>query len=113
MEVQSTLDDVLGGHFTGQIGIALAVEKAGIPWRALPMRFNFPNDRNADRLHPEELKQVILIHYLRHSQFDRHRIFADRDAFDRFLALDLTGSDLIFRAHVRRVTGALYPFGGA
>jgi hypothetical protein len=110
-EVQPALEELLSGYFVGQVGIALAVEKTAIPWRALPMRFNFPNDRTADRLYPQELDQVILIHYLRHSAFDRHRIFAERAAFEEFLSLDLAGSDRTFRDHVLKVTGGVYPFG--
>ena len=109
-EVQPHVARLLGNDFAGQAGIALAVEKAGIPWRALPMRFNFPNDRDADRRHPGELGETILIHYLRDTVYDRHRIFAEPRAFGEFLSLDLVGSDRVFRDHVRGVTGGAYPF---
>lgn len=110
VEIQPPIAELLGNDFVGQVGIALAVEKARIPWRALPMRFNFPNDRDADRLYPQELDEAILIHYLRHTVFERHRIFAERLAFERFLSLDLVGSDQVFREHVLRVTDGVYPF---
>jgi hypothetical protein len=109
-QLQPELDEILGGYFVGQVGIALAVDRAHIPWRALPMRFNFPNDRLADVRYPEELNQVVMFHYLRDTHFDRHRIFADRRAFEAFLALELTGSDRLFRDRVREVTGGQYPF---
>ncbi len=110
-EIQPIIERIIGGVFVGQIAIALAVESAGIPWRALPIRFNFPNDRNADRRHPAELDQVVLVHYLRNTVFDRHRIFAERTAFDQFLSMDLEGSDRILQKHVAYVTGGRYPFG--
>ncbi len=109
-EIHQPIAELLGNDFFGQVGIALAVEKAGIPWRALPMRFNFPNDRIADRLYPRELDEVVVIHYLRHRIFDRHRIFAEQEAFEHFLSLDLVGSDRVFRDHVLEVTGGAYPF---
>lgn len=110
MEVQPRLDAMIGGYFIGQIGIALSVERASIPCRSLPMRFNFPNDRIADRLHEKELEHVVLIHYLRTSTFDRHQIFAEPGAFQEFLSLDMVGSDRILQQHVINVTGGTYPF---
>lgn len=111
-EIQPIVRRALGNHFYGQVGIALAVERAPLPWRAVPMRFNFPNDRRADRLHPEELENVVLLHYLRHTKFDRHTVFASRDSFEEFLAMQHVGSDQVFHEHVWRTTGGVYPFGG-
>ena len=88
-EVHPVLERMLGGYFVAQISVALAVELAGIPWRALPMRFNFPNDRIADRRYAAELDRVVLIHYLRHELFDRHRIFGQRASFDQFMSMTL------------------------
>lgn len=111
LELHQPIAEILGNVFCGQVAVALAVEQAEkLPWRALPMRYNFPNDRDADRLYPEELEQVIVMHYLRTDHFDRHRIFSERAAFHEFLALDLVGSDRVFQDHVRRVTGGDFPF---
>ena len=74
------------------------------------MRYNFPNDRCADRLHADEMAEIVLLHYLRTQHFDRHRIFVNAEELDRFLALDLVGSDRLFQEHVRGVTGGVYPF---
>jgi hypothetical protein len=74
------------------------------------MRYNFPNDRNADRLFPEELNSAVLIHYLRHNVFDRHQIFAEQHDYEEFLRLPLEGSDAVFRRHVVAITGGEYPF---
>lgn len=110
-EIQPVLERTLGGYFVAQISIPLAVELAGLPWRALPMRFNFPNDRNADRLYAAELDQAVLLHYLRNQVFDRHRIFGQQASFDQFLSMTLEGSDRVFQDHVAAITGARYPFG--
>ncbi len=99
--------------FYGQAAIALAVQKLGLPHRALPMRFNYPNDPLADRLYPEELANVVLLHYLRTTHFDRHRIFSIEEEFRRFLSLDLSGSDRVFQQYVRELTGGTFPFSGA
>ncbi len=110
-EIQPDVSRMVGNDFYGQVGIALAVERAALPWRALPMRFNFPNDRNADRLHPEELEKVVLLHYLRHTIFDRQAFFASRASFEEFLAMLLVGSDRVFQEHAQRITGGVYPVG--
>ena len=110
-EIQPDVSRMVGNEFYGQVGIALAVERAAIPWRALPMRFNFPNDRNADRLYPEELEKVVLLHYLRHTIFDRQAIFASRASFEEFLAMRLVGSDRVFQQYAQRITGGVYPMG--
>ena len=110
-EIHPVLEGTLGGYFVAQISIALAVELARIPWRALPMRFNFPNDRNADRLHAAELDRVVLIHYLRDKIFDRHRIFCQPASFDQFLSMTLEGSDRVFQDRVVQITDGRYPFG--
>jgi hypothetical protein len=112
-EIHPVLERTIGGYFVAQISVALAVELAGIPWRALPMRFNFPNDRHADRRYADELDQVVLLHYLRYDRFDRHRIFAQQAWFDHFLSLTLEGSDRVFQERVARMTAGRYPFGGA
>lgn len=106
-EAQGT---VLSNQYDDQIAVALAVVKAGLPHRLLPLRFNFPNDRDAEELYPEEMAQIIMIHYLRRDAFDRHEIFASAKAFDDFLALPLAGSNAVFQEAVRKLTAGRYPF---
>ena len=76
------------------------------------MRYNFPNDPTADTLYPEEMQNIIFMHYLRHRHFDRNRIFAESQAFDTFMAAELYGSNEIFRRHVAQLTGGVFPFAG-
>ena len=96
--------------YTGQIASTLAVTEAGLNAWALPMRYNFPNDSSAQRLHPQEAENVVIYHYLRTDRLDRHGVFVTSDAFDRFLALPLDGPDLGFQTAVRRVFDSRYPF---
>jgi hypothetical protein len=100
----------LANRFAGQIGLTLGCLAGGIPTEPLPMRYNFPNDPIADRLYPEELSQVVLLHYLRLERFDRQRIFTSEDDFKAFLALRLNGSDHVFQDRIRSITGGAYPF---
>jgi hypothetical protein len=97
-------------RFTGQMALTLALLRHEVPTRAVGMRFNFPNDPVADRLHPEELADVRMLHYLRTERFDRSAILTTPANFASFLTLPLTGSDLLLQRHVRRITGGHYPF---
>lgn len=96
--------------FAGQAALSLAICQQGLPTRALPMRFNFPNDPLAEKRYPDELANAVLFHYLRTEIFDRHRIFTTPDEYLRFLAMPLTGADAAFQAAVRRLLGDQYPF---
>jgi hypothetical protein len=110
---KSIVDDVLtifNNYFYEQITVPLAVAKHKIPTTALPMRYNFPNDRIADRKHWTEISQICLIHYLRTELFDRQKIFASGDGFEAFMRLQLSGSNRVFQDRVREITGGVYPF---
>lgn len=97
-------------EFSGQVALTLAIHAAGAATWALPMRYNYPNDPAALALHPGELEQAVVFHYLRTAAFDRHRIFASADEYERFLALDLDGANRAFQDAVRRLLGERYPF---
>lgn len=101
---------ILDNDFCYQLAIPCAIALAGIPYRVLPMRFNFPNDPVCDQLYPDELNNVVLVHYLRTQAFDRHRIFADPAEFARFMETPLEGSNAIFRESIRTLTNGQYPF---
>lgn len=97
-------------YFAGQIALTLSITAHDIPARELGMRYNFPNDPIAEELHPNELQDVRLVHYLRTDRFDRHLIFATAQGFYDFLGLALEGSNKIFQDRVRQLTGGRYPF---
>jgi hypothetical protein len=96
--------------FSGQAALTLAVAATGAATRELPLRYNFPNDPEAVRLHPGELDRVVIHHYLRTDVYDRHRIFRSAGAYQAFLAQPLDGVHQRFQADVRRLVGAEYPF---
>ena len=78
--------------------------------QALPLRYNFPTDPAAVNLHPAELDEIIVHHYLRTERYDRHRIFRSEADYQAFLVQPLEGVDLRFQADVRRTVGPAYPF---
>ena len=96
--------------FAGQVALTLSCANAGVKTRALPMRFNYPNDVVADRLYPHELSNVVVFHYLRTGNFDRHRIFTTAQEYERFITLSLEGSDRFFQKKVQEFLGGSYPF---
>lgn len=109
--LQPRVAQILGNDFYGQVSIALAVEKLNLPHRALPMRYNFPNDRRAERLFPREAQRIIVLHYLRRRSFDRHLFLADETGYRAFLSESLAGTDVVLRDHVTELFGVNYPFG--
>ncbi|WP_394228259.1 hypothetical protein [Pseudoalteromonas spongiae] len=100
----------VGSYWSAQIAMPLAAELGNITTTALPMRYNYPNDPVADEIYPEEMKKIICLHYLRHSEFDRQEIFSTEQNFNKFLDLGLAGSNKVFQDHVKRVTNETYPF---
>lgn len=100
----------VNSYWAPQVCIPFAIEDAKLSTCALPMRYNFPNDKIADSLYPEELQKIIVMHYLRTSKFDRHCIFSDKKNFNQFMDLELSGSDRIFQEFVTRLTSGEYPF---
>ena len=112
LQLRDDVDDLFGGFFSSQISLALTCADLQLPTRALPMRYNYPNDRTADGLYPHELGNVVFLHFLRRENFDRQRIFTSEEAFDSFIDLKLSGSDQVFQTHVLRITKGNYPFPG-
>jgi hypothetical protein len=108
--VQPKIREFLDNIFYGQISVALAVELAGLPTRALPVRYNYPNTNVADEKYASELSRVRLLHYQRTDIFDRHKIFVDAEAFNSFVTMNLGGSNAVFQRRIRELTGGIYPF---
>jgi len=104
------MDRIPRPYGSGQIALALAIAKTGVPTRALPMRYNFPNHELAEARHPEELDSVHIFHYSQTNKFDRHQIFTSPKNYQEFLGLPLTGSNKVFQTCVSELIGAEYPF---
>lgn len=92
--------------FRFQIALTLTIQKHDLPVRALPLRYNFPNDPEFDARYPDELAAVRVMHYLRCETIHRESDFLSLDAVEGLLArCDLSGSNEAFR---RRLAG-LFP----
>lgn len=96
--------------FSGQAALTLAIAASGSRTLALPMRYNFPNDPIAEEMYPEELRRVVVFHYLRTDSIDRHQVFTNPEQYAQFIARPLTGVNLLFRESVRYIVGEDYPF---
>lgn len=101
---------ILDNDFYEQIALTFGIERAGLPVRTLPIRFNFPNDPIAEALYPQDTADIVNIHYLRTNLFNRHSIFAAEDEFNRFMAMPLESSNAVFRDAIRNLSGGTYPF---
>jgi len=112
MQIIDKVAQNVGRYWAPQISVALSCARVGLTCKSLPMRYNFPNDPTADGLYPEEMQNIIFMHYLRERHFNRNKIFADSQAFDAFMTAELYGSNEIFRHHVTRLTGGTFPFPG-
>ena len=102
--------EVLDNRFYEQLSVPFAIERAGLASRALPFRYNFPNDPLAEQTYPEEADNVIVLHYMRTAAFHRHRVFSEAAAFEAFMQMPLGGSNAQFQRTVRDVTSGIYPF---
>lgn len=100
--VNSTLET----FFRFQIALTLAIQKLNLPTRALPLRYNFPNDSRFEHKYPEELEQVRILHYLRCEIVHREKDFADLSGIEALIARkDLQGSNEV----LRKTLAELYP----
>jgi len=107
--VDKTCEQV-GPFFCAQVSLAFAIDELKLPHKALPMRYNYPNDKIADSIHAKETNKIILFHYLRTNRYDRHKIFSSQVEFENFIHLNLEGSDRLFQQHVASITNGKYPF---
>ncbi|MEP2151695.1 MAG: hypothetical protein ABJI43_15430 [Roseobacter sp.] len=110
LKIRPAVAAQLGNWWAPQVSLALTCAELDLPVRALPMRYNFPNDPRADARYTQELPQIVFLHYLRRKHFARERIFAEPKNFEDFLHLPLSGSNLLFQQFVMKVTGGRYPF---
>ena len=105
-----TADNFVTRHLTTffrfQIALTLIIAKNQLPTRALPLRYNFPNDPRFDQKYPDDLGDLRILHYLRREIVDRERDFMDlAHVFALIQRRDLQGSNEILRRRLEE----LYP----
>ncbi|HEV2805871.1 MAG TPA: hypothetical protein VGW57_13185 [Chthoniobacterales bacterium] len=111
------VDSKLKTFYRFQIALTLAMYKHKVATRALPLRYNFPNDVGFDEKYPEELLAIRILHYLRGDVLHREKDFATLEAVAALVGRrDLRGSNEVFRHAVSRLyatvaaeEGALLP----
>jgi len=92
------VDATLETFFRFQLALTLAIQKIGLPTRALPLRYNFPNDPQFDQKYPAELAELRILHYLRCEIVHRERDFKDLGSVRRLVERkDLLGSNEVLR----------------
>jgi hypothetical protein len=105
-ELMATIDAVHRTMYRVQIAVSLAVTRFGLPFRALPFRWNFVNDPLLEALHAGELGDVRIIHLLRRHQIHKDEIYASLDNVEAMLAR----TDLrVINALAQRLLGELHP----
>lgn len=109
-ELTPEVETLVEPYFAAQVALALACDDLDLKTRALAARYNFPNRPEARLLHPGELSEVVVLHYMYEENFRRSRVFANRSDFEVFLAKSLRGPDAVFQSKVRALTGGKYPF---
>jgi hypothetical protein len=94
-------------YFQNQMALALAIAKLGVPTRALPMRYNFPNDPLLEALHADEIPHARILHMLRNNQsVNKNDVFAASDRLASFI--DRTDLRVINR-RAQDVIRAIWP----
>jgi len=105
-ELMAVVDAVHRTSYRVQIAVSLAVTRFGLPFRALPFRWNFVNDPLLEALHAGELGDVRIIHLLRKHQIHKDKLYASLSNVEAMLAR----TDLrVINAIAQRLIGELHP----
>ncbi len=76
---------VLQTDYRCQLALSLALARHRVCPRALPMRYNFPNDDAFGLAYPADMKDVRLFHYLRAGSVMKSRDFDGLDRVDELV----------------------------
>jgi len=105
-ELMAAVDSVNRTIYRIQVAVSLAVTRLGLPFRALPFRWNFVNDPLLEAIHADELRDVRIIHLLRRHQIDKDELYASMDNVEAMLAR----ADLrVINALAQRLLGEIHP----
>jgi len=105
-ELMAAVDAVHRTIYRVQLAVSLAVTRFGLPFSALPFRWNFANDPLLEALHADELGDVRIIHLLRKHQIHKDELYASLDNVEAMLAR----TDLrVINALAQQLLGELHP----
>lgn len=82
------VDRVVDSYYRPQLATTLAIERAGVPWRTLPLRFNLVNSPLLWERFPGEAAAAGMLHLVYTDELHRDRDFEDDDALRALLARD-------------------------
>jgi hypothetical protein len=102
------VDAVLETPYRCQLALTLAVQRLGVQWRPLAMRYNYPNDDQIGSRYVDELADVHLFHYLRQGALQKSRDFESPERVGAWLARrDLAGVNREMARHLAPVHAAV------
>ena len=105
-ELMAVVDAVHRTIYRVQMAVSLTVTRFGLPFRALPFRWNFANDPLLEALHADELGDVRIIHLLRKHQIHKDELYSSLENVEVMLAR----TDLrVINALAQRLIGELHP----
>ncbi len=110
-ELTPVVETLVEPYFAAQVALALACDDLGLKTRSLPARYNYPNRPETRLLHPGELSQIVVMHYMYEENFRRSRVFANKVDFEAFMTKRVRGSDAVFQKKIKDITSGVYPFG--
>lgn len=97
-------------YFIDQIALTLALEKKKIHPHILPLRYNFPNQKEFDERFPIELQNIRFLHFLRTNIINRNLDFESLFSIQKLISrTDLKGSNEIFRKKIEEIFPLLSP----
>jgi hypothetical protein len=106
-EHMAIVDGIQPTIYRAQVGVSLAVTRFGLPFRALPFRWNFVNDPLLEALHASELDDVRIVHLLRtHQGIRKHALYASMENVEAMLA---RGDLRVINARAQRLLAELHP----
>ena len=89
-----------------QVALTMSLVELDLPFRTLPVRYNFGNDLILEALHGRELDQVRFLHLFGHLQLNKRDLYADlRTVRDTVRRTDLRG----VARRVQQVLAAIEP----
>jgi hypothetical protein len=98
------VDAVLETGYRCQLALTLAVQRLGVRWLPLTMRYNYPNDEQIASRYVEDLADVRLFHYLRQGVLLKGRDFESPERVGAWLARrDIDGVNQEMARHLARV----------
>lgn len=84
-DLMAAVDAVHETPYRAQLAVSLAVTRFGLPWCALPFRWNFVNDPLLEALHAAELPELRIIHLLRRHQIHKDEVYASPEGVEAML----------------------------